>query len=172
MHLKKRLPTLLLCVATLAGHAYAFDLSPDLVFPEHHSLYTQLPHLKPVDTKSKILKQYFNWEGTRYLFGGHSHRGIDCSALIQEIFRDAVDTPLPRTTGEQILKGHHVAKGNLKPGDLVFFQTSPGTRHVGVYVGNHEFIHASKIKGVTISSLENRYWNSHYETSRRILATS
>lgn len=170
MYLKKFLSALLLCVATSAGHAYAFDLPPDLLTPAHQSLFTQSSHSRSADTKSKILTQYSNWEGTRYLYGGHSHHGIDCSALMQEIFRGAVDMQLPRTTGEQILRGHHVARGNLKPGDLVFFQTSPGTRHVGVYVGDHEFIHASKMKGVTISSLDNRYWNSHYETSRRILA--
>lgn len=169
MHLKKFLPALFLCAATSAGHAYAFDLPPDLATPAHQSL---LSYFKSADTKSKILKQYSDWEGTHYRFGGHSHRGIDCSALMQEIFRGAVGMHLPRTTGEQIVRGHHIAKSSLKPGDLVFFQTSPGTRHVGVYVGDHEFIHASKMRGVTISSLDNRYWNSHYETSRRILATA
>ena len=172
MYLKKLFLALLFCTATSSGNACAFDLPPDLTSPAHQNLFTQLSHLKSTDTKSKILTQYSGWEGTRYLFGGHSHRGIDCSALMQEIFRGAVDMQLPRTTGEQILRGHHVAKGNLRPGDLVFFRTSTKTRHVGVYVGDHQFIHASKIKGVTISSLNNIYWKSHYETSRRILATS
>ncbi len=79
---------------------------------------------------------------------------------------------LPRTTGEQINHGFHIAQNELKPGDLVFFKTSKATRHVGVYVGNNEFIHASKIKGVTISSLANNYWQAHYETARRITANT
>ncbi|MED7793077.1 NlpC/P60 family protein [Klebsiella aerogenes] len=169
MYLIKFLPVLLFCAVSTVGHAYAFNLPPDLPPPNHHGPFTRLSHSKSAGTKLKILNQYYRWKGARYHFGGHSHRGIDCSALMQVIFRGATEIQLPRTTGEQIHKGHRVAKSRLKPGDLVFFKISPESRHVGVYVGNDEFIHASKMKGVTISSLKNRYWKSHYETSRRIL---
>ncbi len=169
MYLTKLLPVLLFCAVSPVGHAYASNLPPNLAPPNRYGLFTRSSHSESADTKSKILDQYSRWKGTHYHFGGHSHRGIDCSALMQVIFRDAVEIQLPRTTGEQIHKGHRVAKSGLKPGDLVFFKMSSESRHVGVYVGNNEFIHASKIKGVTISNLENRYWLSHYETSRRIL---
>lgn len=172
MYLKKLLPVLLFCAVSSVGHAYAFNFPSNLPLHKHHSLSTVLSHSGSAGTKSKILEQYSQWEGTRYHFGGRSHRGIDCSALMQKIFRGALDIKLPRTTGEQIHKGHRIAKSRLKPGDLVFFKISRGTRHVGVYVGNNEFIHASKMKGVTISRLDNRYWHSHYETSRRILTTT
>lgn len=171
MHLKKRLPALLFCASVCGvSHACASSLLINLEYPAHHNLLTPFSRSPSAITKSKILEQYSGWKGTRYRFGGHSHRGIDCSALMQEIFLGAANMKLPRTTEEQIHKGHRIARNRLKPGDLVFFNISPETQHVGVYVGNHEFIHASKLKGVTISNLNNHYWQVHYETSRRILA--
>ncbi|MBB1200690.1 glycoside hydrolase [Enterobacteriaceae bacterium 89] len=169
MSLNKLLPALVLCAtATLAGHACAFNLPSDLTTLKGHSLTTQVSQPQSGSIKTKILAEYQQWKGTRYHFGGHSHRGIDCSALMQEIFQGSVSMNLPRTTGEQIHNGFHINKEELKPGDLVFFKTSASTRHVGVYVGNNEFIHASKIKGVTVSNLDNDYWQAHYETARRI----
>lgn len=167
----KLLPALVLCVTTaIAGHACAFNLPSEFTTLKGHSLTTQVSHSPSENIKSKILAQYSQWKGTRYHLGGHSHRGIDCSALMQEIFEESMRMDLPRTTGEQMHNGYRISKGELKPGDLVFFKTSARTRHVGVYVGNNEFIHASKIKGVTVSNLDNEYWLAHYETARRITA--
>ncbi|HKM95197.1 MAG TPA: NlpC/P60 family protein [Buttiauxella sp.] len=118
--------------------------------------------------RSAILSQYSNWKGTRYHLGGTTHKGVDCSALMQKIFSASFGKSLPRTTTQQILDGQQVSKEKLKPGDLVFFKTSPGMRHVGVYVGDNKFIHASSSVGVTMSSLANHYWVEHYETARRL----
>jgi len=118
--------------------------------------------------RSAILTQYSNWKGTRYHLGGTTHKGVDCSALMQHIFSASFGKSLPRTTTQQIQNGEHVSKETLKPGDLVFFKTSPGMRHVGVYVGDNKFIHASSSEGVTMSSLTNHYWIDHYETARRL----
>src|SRR5471032_2538772 len=118
--------------------------------------------------KNALLAQYSHWEGTQYRLGGTTHRGVDCSSLMQQIFNDSLHKRLPRTTFEQIKGGQKVSKDNLKPGDLVFFKTRPDTRHVGVYIGDHQFIHASRLQGVTISSLDNEYWVEHYETARRL----
>lgn len=122
--------------------------------------------------KSALLSEYSNWKGTQYHWGGTTHQGVDCSALMQHIFNDSLHKKLPRTTFEQIRNGRAVSKNNLKPGDLVFFKTTPGDRHVGVYIGEDQFIHASKIEGVTISSLDNQYWVDHYETARRLELTA
>lgn len=119
--------------------------------------------------KAELLAKYSHWKGTKYKFGGTTLRGVDCSALMQHLFDDALNKQLPRTTSKQIKHGRQVSKQNLKPGDLVFFKTTPTERHVGVYVGNKQFIHASRTKGVTISSLENPYWVDRYETARRLL---
>ncbi|WMY73748.1 NlpC/P60 family protein [Buttiauxella selenatireducens] len=118
--------------------------------------------------RSAILSQYSNWKGTRYHLGGTTHNGVDCSALMQKIFSASFGQSLPRTTTQQIHNGQQVSKETLKPGDLVFFKTSPGQRHVGVYVGDNKFIHASSSEGVTMSSLANHYWVEHYETARRL----
>ncbi|WP_442865692.1 NlpC/P60 family protein [Buttiauxella sp. WJP83] len=118
--------------------------------------------------RSAILSQYSNWKGTRYHLGGTTHNGVDCSALMQKIFSASFGQSLPRTTTQQIHNGQQVSKETLKPGDLVFFKTSPGQRHVGVYVGDNKFIHASSSEGVTMSSLANHYWVDHYETARRL----
>lgn len=124
------------------------------------------------EVRSAILQQFSNWKGTRYHLGGTTHKGVDCSALMQHIFNDSFHKALPRTTTQQITNGEKVSKEKLEPGDLVFFKTSPGMRHVGVYVGDDQFIHASSSMGVTMSSLSNSYWVKHYETARRLEVVS
>lgn len=118
--------------------------------------------------KQIILQDYRRWQGVRYLWGGDSKYGIDCSAFTRRVLGE-LSINLPRTTSEQIHFGNHIAKQQLKIGDLVFFKTSPETRHVGVYVGNGQFIHASKSMGVTTSRLDDQYWESSYETSVRVI---
>ncbi|WP_238714763.1 MULTISPECIES: C40 family peptidase [Tenebrionibacter/Tenebrionicola group] len=105
----------------------------------------------------------------KYKWGGMNTAGIDCSALMQKIFQRGLAKNLPRTTAEQIKQGQRISVSDLRPGDLVFFQTKPHTRHVGVYIGEEKFIHASSSMGVTMSSLENNYWIHHFEAARRIL---
>lgn len=117
-----------------------------------------------------LLAEHERWLGTPYRLGGESRRGIDCSALIQTIFRERFDTPLPRTTSQQVHEGRRVERGNLKAGDLVFFRP-PGTyRHAGIYVGDGFFLHASSSQGVALSRLDNSYWRRYYWQARRPLA--
>ena len=115
----------------------------------------------------KALAQVYNeWEGTRYRMGGTSKHGIDCSALMQTAFLDAYGMELPRSTSEQRYLGHQIQKHELRKGDLVFFR---GNNHVGVYIGNNQFMHASTSQGVTISSLDEDYWSRTYTQSRRVM---
>ncbi|WP_223297180.1 NlpC/P60 family protein [Enterobacter sp. 638] len=140
---------------------------------QHHPLSastakTALEQKETGPLRGRILTQYQKWKGTDYKWGGTSHRGVDCSALMQHLFSDAAHLSLPRTTGEQIHRGVQVAEHRLKAGDLIFFQTGPNRRHVGVYIGNRQFIHASTSQGVTVSTLANDYWHTHFITARRI----
>ncbi len=109
------------------------------------------------------------WLGIPYRWGGSSRRGIDCSAFVQQYVRENLAIELPRTTAGQRYEGVAIDRGELRSGDLVFFRRR-GIRHIGVYLSDGEFIHASSSNGVTISNLSNSYWNRHYWMSRRILS--
>lgn len=134
--------------------------------------YQDPDQVKPGVVRAALLKQYNAWAGTRYRYGGMTHRGIDCSALMQHVFRDGFDYRLPRTTLGQVTEGEHVSKSKLLPGDLVFFRPYRGDRHVGVYVGEGYFMHASTSQGVKLSRLSNPYWQRHYWTARRTMDNS
>ena len=73
---------------------------------------------------------------------------------------------LPRSTSEQLYLGRQIQKHELRKGDLVFFRRN---NHVGVYIGNNQFMHASSSQGVTISSLDEDYWSRTYTQSRRVM---
>lgn len=126
-----------------------------------------LRHPPPQLVRQALLAQHERWVGTPYRLGGESPRGIDCSALVQNIFSDTFRFDLPRTTGEQVRQGQRVDRDDLRPGDLVFFRPSRAYRHVGIYVGEGRFLHASTSRGVMISDLDNRYWRRHYWQARR-----
>ena len=136
------------------------------------TLKTNRPNQSIVVSKSskasiqKLAQVYNQWAGTRYRMGGTTRRGIDCSAFMQETFAAAFGMSLPRSTREQRYLGRQIQKHQLQQGDLVFFR---GNNHVGVYMGNNKFMHASSSQGVTISSLDESYWSRTYTQSRRIL---
>ncbi|WP_394166050.1 NlpC/P60 family protein [Photobacterium piscicola] len=111
---------------------------------------------------------YHNWKGTPYRYGGSSKKGIDCSAFVQVGYSSVYQKSLPRTTLELVKKGKQVKRHNAKEGDLVFFRTGRNSRHVGIYLGNLEFLHASQSKGVIISRLDNPYWRRHFWQIRRL----
>ena len=108
--------------------------------------------------------------GVPYLWGGSTPSGFDCSGFVQYVFK-AHGLSLNRTCETQYKHGSYVSKNNLKPGDLVFFQNTykAGISHVGIYIGDGKFIHASSSKGVVISNLSSSYYVAHYYGARRIL---
>lgn len=115
---------------------------------------------------SKIENSYKMWKGTPYKYGGTGRGGIDCSALSTILYREVFGRSLPRTTAAQLHSGSKVEKRNLNPGDLIFFKINGKVSHVGIYVFNGIFIHASTSKGVIKSNLGNPYWAAHYHSSR------
>ena len=120
--------------------------------------------------RDALLEEHERWLGTPYRLGGQSRHGIDCSALIQTIFRERFETELPRTTSQQVHQGRRVERGNLKAGDLVFFRPPGSYRHAGIYVGDGFFLHASSSQGVALSRLDNSYWRRYFWQARRPLA--
>lgn len=108
------------------------------------------------------------WFGTPHRMGGEDKNGVDCSAFVLALYRDLFGVEIPRTTSAQVQVGEEVSPEELQPGDLVFFR--PGrSRHVGIYIQDGEFAHASESQGVTISRLDESYWDRAYWTSRRVL---
>jgi cell wall-associated NlpC family hydrolase len=121
--------------------------------------------------KQAIVDQIMDWLGTRYDFGGQSRQGIDCSAFTRMIYSSTANAELPRTAAEQYHVGSVVKdRRQMEFGDLVFFHTRKRVRvsHVGIYLGDNLFAHASSRYGVTISSLESTYYSKRLIGARRI----
>lgn len=119
--------------------------------------------------EKRILDEYKQWRGTRHKMGGTGSKGIDCSGFVKAIYRDAFNIDLPRTTKAQVKRGKPIAFKGLQPGDLVFFKPPTYARHVGIFLSQSKFVHASKKKGVTVSKIDADYWRKYFWTARRIL---
>ncbi|MGI5902227.1 MAG: C40 family peptidase [Desulfitobacteriia bacterium] len=120
------------------------------------------------DVRTKIVSSALTWQGVRYCWGGETKKGVDCSGLVQQVFAEH-GIQLPRTSYDQFRKGVGIPKAKLEAGDLVFFNTNgSGASHVGIYIGEGNFISATKY-GVRVESLEEPYWLKTYRGSKRIL---
>ncbi|MFK5913073.1 MAG: NlpC/P60 family protein [Woeseiaceae bacterium] len=115
----------------------------------------------------KLYKHYNEWRGVKYREGGISKKGVDCSAFVQIAYKEKLHKSIPRSTELMSETGKPVNIKKLRPGDVVFFKTGFKVRHVGIYVGKGEFIHASSSRGVMKSKLSNPYWVDAYWMSRR-----
>lgn len=111
------------------------------------------------------------WWATRYCLGGSTKQCIDCSAFTAVIAKDVFNIVLLRTAQQQYENSTPISKEELTEGDLVFFHTSSRREvtHVGVYLQNNKFVHASTSQGVMISDLNDPYWKSKYYASGRIV---
>lgn len=121
--------------------------------------------------KKEVMDAIMGWLGTRYRFGGVSKTGIDCSAFTRAVYSKAASIELPRTAQTQIEIGKRVnSVAEMQFGDLVFFHTANHAyvSHVGIYLGDNLFAHASSKLGVTISSLETPFYAQHVIAARRI----
>ncbi|MCC5810155.1 MAG: C40 family peptidase [Ectothiorhodospiraceae bacterium] len=114
-----------------------------------------------------LYTQHADWRGTPYRIGGTGRTGIDCSAFVMTTFRSQFGVDLPRTTEQQARFGDPIPREQMAAGDLVFFRTGAKKRHVGIYVENGRFLHASTSAGVTLSELDNPYWADSYWMTRR-----
>ena len=120
--------------------------------------------------KDRLLRVARGMLSVPYRFGGTTLWGLDCSGFVQKAFA-FLNLDLPRSAREQFRKGETVEKANLLPGDLVFFRTyAKYPSHVGIYLGDNRFVHASsREKKVTIDSLETPYYVKRYIGARRLL---
>ncbi len=121
--------------------------------------------------KKEIMDAIVEWLGTRYRFGGNGERGIDCSAFARSVFQTAGDGLLPRAARYQYKVGKEVNRKDLQFGDLIFFHTRRRVyvSHVGIYLGNDIFAHASSRYGVTFSFMKDgNYYDRRFIGAKRI----
>ena len=123
--------------------------------------------------KAQPLLKALSMLGTPYKFGGNNpEKGVDCSGFVKHVYKESAGVELPRSAKEMSREGEKIAKSELKPGDLVFFNTrKQPNSHVGIYKGDGEFVHASssRTKEVTISRMDQKYWASRFNGARRVL---
>src|ERR1700744_4463968 len=150
------------------------------------------PAEKPVDEQDGLIKEYFSqimgfalsttsnvklfqfvydWVGTPYHFGGDSRKGIDCSAFTKELYSNVFNLTIKRNSRDIFSMVSPVKKDELKEGALVFFKIhSRRISHVGVYLGNNKFAHASS-RGVAINSLDDAYYSRYFYRGGRLLSS-
>ncbi len=178
-----RLRRPLLCLA--AALPALSCLTPAQAHSRHElRLARHQAHLAASDAKSTLQHQAlashnvvlaaYMFRGTRYVMGGTSRSGFDCSGFVRYILGNAGGVSLPRTAEDQFYHGTPVAVADLQPGDLVFFKNTyrRGISHVGIYAGAGKFIHAANPhRGVQMDDLNSAYYQQHFAGARRVLPT-
>lgn len=128
----------------------------------------------PLPPREMIMQETIkSYLGTRYKLGGTSYDGIDCSGLVMKIYQSA-GVDVPRSTREQLEMGKTVAFRELKFGDLLFFNNRVSGQkvkslHVGLFMGDGRFVHASKTRGVVVEHLSSDHWRELFVGGRRFL---
>lgn len=170
MTIRSILPALLcaVCFATAVSPASAseFGLTLDSSEP---STGLRMKH----SPAQGLIDQGMEYLGVRYRYGGSSpETGLDCSGLVQNVFRNAIGLDLPRRASDMARLGTKVGRAELKPGDLVFFNTSQrANSHVGLYIGEGQFLHAPASGGeVRVEDMNGRYWLARFNGARRLIS--
>jgi lipoprotein Spr len=147
--------------------------APALIVLESNAIETvtslQLKYAVLLDTEveqvqnTALFSAVDEWFGTRYVLGGSTKEGIDCSAFVQAIYAKLFQIPMPRTVKEQYKAVRQISQTALKEGDLLFFKTrGSSVSHVGIYLQNNKFVHAATSGGVMVSDLFEAYWVRHF----------
>lgn len=146
--------------------AYEDNAAGTTVLKEKFAFYLKTT---PAEIKNIALYKAINkWLGTRYLYGGTTQRGVDCSSLMQHLYDESVGSSIPRTARLQHEFTKRISRADLKEGDLIFFNTTGGISHVGMYLKNDKFVHASCSRGVTISDLNENYYAKRFIGAGRV----
>lgn len=123
----------------------------------------------PTAVVRRLIQSGFQHIGVPYWFGGTTPRGFDCSGFTRYVFA-TIGMDLPRQADSQYALGRAVPAERMQPGDLVFFETyEPGPSHVGIYIGNGQFISATSSRGVAVAEVFGTYWGERFLGARRVL---
>jgi probable lipoprotein NlpC len=133
--------------------------------------FTTPTDLSVVKDRDEVMYKVIEYLDTRYLWGGTTKRGIDCSGFVQAVMYQALGVSLPRTSSEQSNVGEDVKISDLKFGDLLFFDTRGRGRvsHVGIYLGDGYFVHSGSKTGVAVASLESEFYSRVFLKAKRVL---
>ena len=168
-------------IKLLAGLFSLAALSPCVQADEVSSVPVDQPSLlqryslKAQETTQAVLNQALDLLGIRYRKAGSApENGFDCSGFVGHVFREGLGMVLPRSAREISQTGEPVRKEDLRPGDLVFFNTMRRTfSHVGIYLGDNQFIHAPRTGAqIRIEDMGSSYWAQRYEGARRMTETN
>ena len=122
--------------------------------------------------RDQVLLEVVDYLGVPYVYGGNTKAGIDCSGFTAQVYKNSTQKKLPRSARQQYGYGAPVSQSQLQFGDLVFFNTTGRVpSHVGIYIEDDLFAHASVTRGVTLSSLESTYYKNRYVGARRVVGT-
>lgn len=164
----KVLVPILLASAMLFGGANSASAAEQLRKEEPQLSFLE----RYTNVAQDVILQGLKLVGVRYRFGGNDEdSGLDCSGFVRLVFKDSIGASLPRTAREMSEMGQKIDSSQLKPGDLVFFNTMRRTfSHVGIYLGDNHFLHAPRTGAeVRVENMENSYWLNRYNGARRII---
>jgi cell wall-associated NlpC family hydrolase len=165
--MRKVLGTILLAVAAISAGGTAVATEQVRKAEEQPSFFERY-----TSAAQDVILHGLKLVGVRYRFGGNDEgTGLDCSGFVRLVFKDTLGTQLPRTAAEMSQVGQRIDTTQLKPGDLVFFNTMRRTfSHVGIYLGDNHFLHAPRTGAeVRVESMEDSYWINRYNGARRII---
>lgn len=151
------------------GDSEELTVAPDEKSEQEEASNKQLGKWYSFEERNVLVRVLKTFLGVPYRLGGSTLKGIDCSGFVKRIYQ-IFNVDLPRTAREQLLFGKKVAKNELEEGDLVFFHTRrPNGTHVGIYIGNNEFIHASSYKKeVKVDNLDMPYYDKRFLRGVRV----
>lgn len=166
--MRKVFTSFLLAAALLSGGIGASSAAEQGRKPDEQMSFLE----RYTNAAQDVILQGLKLVGVRYRLGGNDEdSGLDCSGFVRLVFKDSIGASLPRTAREMSEVGQQVNTNELKPGDLVFFNTMRRTfSHVGIYLGDNHFMHAPRTGAeVRVESMESSYWMKRYNGARRIL---
>ncbi len=157
-------------LSLMAGLLGCSGLRPNPKYREEERPRSTAVRTTPSEFTHRLTQQIEAYLGVPYKWGGTTRQGMDCSGFVSVVYENAVGLRLPRKAREMYNQGRLVEKHDLRFGDLVFFERieNYGVSHVGIYIGDNEFAHASTSRGVVISNLTERYYRERYVGARRV----
>lgn len=136
----------------------------------HYAIYTQKLGVNLKGSEDiELLKAMANWKGVPYKYGGNTKSGTDCSGFVSSLYKEVYGKQLHRSSKDMVKDVRFIPKKDLQAGDLLFFKiNSNKITHVGIYIADNKFIHATTRNGVMVNDLDQKYYAESYYKSGRV----